>query len=367
MDVHERLSELASRLPALEGQMGTEEATKHALVLPFIRALGYDVFNPAQVVPEYVADVAGLKGEKVDYALMRDEIPVALIECKQANAELSSRHLAQLSRYFTSTDAKIGVLTNGIAYQFFTDLVEPNKMDETPFMVLDLRNLDEERVKELHRLTHDALDLDGMVDAARELSYLSRMRSALERQLIEPDEEVVRWLARGVYKGHLTERIRAEFAERTRKAFLSLINERVIEIVRRATERATELEQSDDVAVEPETDDIEEDDLETADSEGIVTTVEEIEGWDIIKTILDGTVDRDRVYMRDSKTYCAILLDDNNRRAICRFHFGRRKKAIGIVDAEKNSTRHVIRSLDDIYLYAEQIRAIARHWDAGGS
>ena len=366
MDVHERLTELVNRLPALEGQLETEEATKHALVLPFIRALGYDVFDPAQVVPEYVADVAGLKGEKVDYALMRDGIPVALIECKQANAELSSRHLAQLSRYFTSPDAKIGVLTNGIVYQFFTDLVGPNRMDETPFMMLDLRNLDEERVKELHRLTHDALDLDGMVDAARELSYLSRMRSALERQLTTPDDEVVRWLARGVYNGHLTERIRAEFADRTRKAFRSLINERVNEIIR----RAADFEQSDGVAVEPEADDIEDDDPETADGEGIVTTAEEIEGWDIIKAILEGTVDPDRVYMRDGKTSCAILLDDNNRRAICRFHFGKRKKAIGIVGivgAEKNSTKHVIRSLDDIYLYAEQIRAIARHWDAGGS
>ena len=366
MDVYERLSDLASRLPALEGNMETEEATKHALVLPFIGALGYDVFDPVQVVPEYVADVAGLKGEKVDYALMRDGIPAALIECKQADAELSSRHLAQLSRYFTSTDAKIGVLTNGIVYQFFTDLVEPNRMDETPFMVLDLRDLDEERVKELHRLTHDALDLDGMVDAARELSYLSGMRSALERQLSTPDDTLVRWLAKEVYNGHLTERIRAEFAERTRKAFRSLINERVNEIIR----RAADFEQSDDVAVEPEADDIEDDDPETADGEGIVTTAEEIEGWDIIKAILEGTVDPDRVYMRDAKSYCAILLDNNNRRAICRFRFGKRKKAIwivGIVGAEKNSTKHVIRSLDDIYLYAEQIRAIARHWDAGGS
>lgn len=366
MDVYERLSDLASRLPALEGNMETEEATKHALVLPFIGALGYDVFDPVQVVPEYVADVAGLKGEKVDYALMRDGIPAALIECKQADAELSSRHLAQLSRYFTSTDAKIGVLTNGIVYQFFTDLVEPNRMDETPFMVLDLRDLDEERVKELHRLTHDALDLDGMVDAARELSYLSGMRSALERQLSTPDDTLVRWLAKEVYNGHLTERIRAEFAERTRKAFRSLINERVNEIIR----RAADFEQSEDVAVEPEADDIEDDDPETADGEGIVTTAEEIEGWDIIKAILEGTVDPDRVYMRDAKSYCAILLDNNNRRAICRFRFGKRKKAIwivGIVGAEKNSTKHEIRSLDDIYLYAEQIRAIARHWDAGGS
>ena len=359
MDVYEQLSNLANSLPDLEGQLATEEATKHALVLPFIAALGYNVFNPRHVVPEYVADVAGYKGEKVDYALMRDEVPAVLIECKQADVELSVRHLAQLSRYFTRTNAKIGVLTNGVVYQFFTDLVDPNKMDETPFMTLNLRELDEERVKELHRLTYDALDLDGMVDAARELSYLNGMRTVLERQLTAPDDELVKWLARQVYNGIITERIRAEFAERTRKAFRSLINERVNEIIR----RAADFDQSNDAAVEPEADEIEADAPETSEREGIVTTAEEIEGWDVIKTILEGTVDVDRVHMRDTKYYCSIILDDNNRLPLCRFRFGKRKKVIVLFDAEKNTTNHTIESLDGIYLHSEQIRAIARHWD----
>lgn len=362
MDVYEQLSILAERLPRLEGLLETEEATKHALVLPFITALGWESSDPTQVVPEYVADVAGLRGEKVDYALMRDGIPAILIECKQANADLSSRHLAQLSRYFTSTDAKIGVLTNGVTYQFFTDLAEPNKMDERPFMTLDLRELDEERVKELHRLTHDGFDLNGMVDAARELSYLSGMRAALERQLVTPDDELVRWLAKQVFNGRLTERVHVEFMDRTRKAFRSLINERVNEIVR----LAAELDQSSDDVIEPEPDEAEDDDPETAEGEGIVTTVEEVEAWYVVKAILEGTVSADRVYMRDAKRYCAILLDDNNRLPLCRLHFGKHKKAIGLFDVEKNETRHTIGSLDDIYPHSEQIRMIARHWNERG-
>ena len=360
MDVYEQLSNLANSLPDLEGQLATEEATKHALVLPFITALGYNVFNPKHVVPEYVADVAGLKGEKVDYALMRDGVPAVLIECKQADVDLASKHLAQLSRYFTSTEAKIGVLTNGVVYQFFTDLAEPNKMDETPFMTLNLRELDEEGVKELHRLRYGALDLDGMVDAALELSYLNGMRTALERQLTAPDDELVKWLAREVYNGKLTKKIQAEFAERARKAFRSLINERVNEIIR----RAAEFDQSDDAVVEPEADEVEEDDVETPEGEGIVTTVEEIEGWDIIKIILEGTVDPDRVYMKDAKSYCAIILDNNSHRPLCRFRFGKLKKVITLFDAEKNKTNHTIESLDGIYLHSEQIRAIAQHWDS---
>lgn len=362
MDVYEQLSNLAERLPRLEGLLETEEATKHALVLPFIAALGWESSDPTQVVPEYVADVAGLRGEKVDYALMRDGTPALLIECKQANAALSSRHLAQLSRYFTSTDAKIGVLTNGVTYQFFTDLAELNKMDERPFMTLDLRELDEERVKELQRLTHDGFDLNGMVDAARELSYLGGMRAALEQQLTAPDDELVRWLAKQVSNERLTERVHAEFAERTRKAFRSLINERVNEIVR----LAAELDQSADDAIEPEPEEVEDDDPEIAEDEGIVTTVEEVEAWYVVKAILEGVVSADRVYMRDAKRYCAILLDNNNRLPLCRLHFGKHKKAIGLFDVEKKETRHTIGSLDDIYRHSEQIRVIARHWNERG-
>lgn len=354
MDLHDQLNALAQRLPALEGSLQTEEATKHALVLPFIAALGYNVFDPAQVVPEFVADVAGLKGEKVDYVLMKDGVPAVLIECKQANAELADRHLAQISRYFTRTPAKIGILTNGITYRFFTDLIEPNMMDDEPFLVLNLRQFDADAVKELHRITHDRLDLDGMVEAARELSYLNGMQAALARQLTEPDEDLVRWLAGQVYTGRLTESVRAEFAERTKNAFRSLINDRVNEIVKRAAE-FERTDAPDDVADDEPVAEDEDDPESSGESEGIVTTVEEIEAYDLIKAILQDTVDPERVTMRDQKAYCAILLDDNNRKPLIRLRFGKRKKVIGLFDAEKNETKYPIGSINELYRYHDEL------------
>ena len=362
MDLYDQLSTLAQRLPGLEGSLQTEEATKHALVLPFIAGLGYNVFDPAQVVPEYDADIANLKGEKVDYALMRDGMPAVLIECKQINAQLTDRTHAQLSRYFTRTPAKIGVLTDGAEYRFFTDLAEPNMMDNVPFLVLDLRRLERDMVKELHRITYDGFDPDGMVSAARELSYLNGMHEALGKQLIDPDDDLVRWLARQVYQGNLTEAVRAEFAERTKSAFRLLINERVNEIVKRAAE-FERTDATDDIADEEPIPEGEDDPDSSGESEGIVTTVEEIEAYDLIRAILQDTVDAERVTMRDQKAYCAILLDDNNRKPLVRLRFGKRKKVIGLFDAEKNETKYPIGSINELYRYHDELCETAVRYD----
>ena len=96
----------------------TEEATKMAFIAPFLNLLGYDVFNPSIVVPEFVADVGSKKGEKVDYAIMDNGKPLILIEAKSVHENLDN-HNNQLVRYFTVTDAKFGILTNGIEYRFF--------------------------------------------------------------------------------------------------------------------------------------------------------------------------------------------------------------------------------------------------------
>ena len=159
----------------------TEEATKNALVMPFIRALGYDVFNPKEVVPEFTADVGTKKGEKVDYAVKVDEQPVMLFECKHAGANLSVNHASQLFRYFHVTDARIGVLTNGIVYRFFTDLEESNKMEERPFLEFDVLDYDEQQIEELKKLRKESFDLEEMLSTAHDLKY----RKALKTYLTE--------------------------------------------------------------------------------------------------------------------------------------------------------------------------------------
>ena len=111
--------------------------------MPFLQLLGYDVFDPNEVIPEMTCDIGTKKGEKVDYAIMKDEKPIILIECKHWEQDLSA-HNIQLKRYYHESEAKFGVLTNGVVYKFYTDIVKPNVMDDTPFLEFNIEEDDEE-------------------------------------------------------------------------------------------------------------------------------------------------------------------------------------------------------------------------------
>ena len=204
MDLMERLSALADRVGVVRGNLHTEEATKNALVMPFIQALGYDVFNPLEVVPEFTADVGIKKGEKVDYAIVRDGKPLVLIECKCCGARLDG-HGSQLFRYFGTTSAKLSILTDGVHYRFFTDLEQPNRMDEKPFITLDLTKLDEFVVQQLAKITKAGWDLDGMVAAAEMLRDKTRSKAEIAQELAAPSDDFLAMVVRRIYIGRLTQ------------------------------------------------------------------------------------------------------------------------------------------------------------------
>lgn len=151
MDFKDLIKQLSEKIDRLKTNLQTEEATKNALVMPFLQALGYDVFNPLEIVPEMCCDIGTKKGEKIDYAVIKEGKPTILIECKhwEENLEL---HNNQLIRYFTVSEAKFGVLTNGIKYQFYTDLEEKNKMDKKPFLEIDLTKIKNDEIEELKKI-----------------------------------------------------------------------------------------------------------------------------------------------------------------------------------------------------------------------
>ncbi|MFL1916984.1 type I restriction endonuclease [Plesiomonas shigelloides] len=145
--------------------------------MPFLHSvLGYDVFDPNEVVPEFTADAGTKKGEKADYALLKDGVVQILIECKKYSELLSTKHANQLFRYFSVTNARIAILTNGSKYDFFTDLDAPNKMDDKPFLILDLENLDEHIDPEIKKLTKSSFDMESVVDTAGELKHLNKIK-----------------------------------------------------------------------------------------------------------------------------------------------------------------------------------------------
>lgn len=207
MEFEEKLASLAAKIRQQKSAIQTEEATKTAFVMPFIQSvLGYDVFNPLEVVPEFTSDIGTKKGEKVDYAILKEGEIQILIESKKVGEPLNINHASQLFRYFHVTNARISILTNGQVYKFFTDLDAPNKMDEKPFLELDLLDIDDHAIPELQKLTKSAFDVESIINAAGELKYVGQIKRALASQFSQPDEDFVRLFASRVYEGSLLRR-----------------------------------------------------------------------------------------------------------------------------------------------------------------
>lgn len=352
MDFIDQIKALASRIPTLRENILTEEAAKNALVMPMINTLGYNVFDPAEVIPEFTADHGTKKGEKVDYAIFKDGKPIILIECKPMNSDLNNAHASQLFRYFTVTEAKVGILTNGIIYRFYSDLEAANKMDEKPFLEIDLLNMKEPLVEELKRFKKERFDIDELTSVANELKYTKEIKQILLDELNNPSEAFVKFFAKQVYDGILTPTLREKFTDLTKSAFSQFIYDRISERLKIAM--------VDVASVSKEEIPIEAPAEQNAD---IVTTEDEKEACYIVKAILHENTDLDRVFIRDAKSYCAILLDDNNRKPICRLYFNTKQKYVGIFDENREEVKHPINNLSEVYNLSNELKNVVRRFD----
>lgn len=352
MEILDELNALAAKIKQQSLLIQTEEATKSALVMPFIsKVLGYDVFNPTEVIPEFICDVGTKKGEKIDYAIVRDDEIQMLVECKKIGDSLNIKHASQLFRYFHVTTARISILTNGQVYKFFTDLDAPNKMDEKPFLELDLLNIDEHVVPELLKLTRSAFDVESIVNAAGELKYVSQIKKIISAQFQNPEDDFVKLVGSRVYEGVFTQKVKELFFVLTKKAASQWLNDQVNERLKSAI--------SGSVTTKSEKDSNgllnEGDTPQPEDDDGIITTAEEIEGFHIVKSIIRKHISSERISYRDTRSYFGILIDDNNRKPICRLHLNRSQKYLSLFDANKVETRHPITTLDEIYDFTETL------------
>ncbi|GLY39451.1 hypothetical protein Amsp01_054750 [Amycolatopsis sp. NBRC 101858] len=362
MDIAERAQALALKIRKHKDGIETEEATKNAFVMPFISTvLGYDVFNPAEVIPEFTADVGTKRGEKIDYAIVHDGQVQVLVEAKKINDPLRIEHASQLFRYFAVTNARIAVLTNGQVYEFYTDLDAPNRMDAKPFLVLDFADIDETLLPELAKLTKESFDLDSVISAAGELKYIGQLKRILAAQFKEPEDEWVKFLTTRVYEGPFTQRIREQFGPLVAKATRQFLNEQVNDRLKNALGAPDSY-----VSVTPQADPAVAESPAREDGNGeLVTTEEEIEGYRVVRAIVCGEVAAARVVPRDTKTYFGVLLDDNNRKPIARLWFNRSKKYLGVFDENKVETRIPIANVEEIYAHADHLRrTVARYLTA---
>ncbi len=352
----QRLLALKGKVNDLRENILTEEATKSAFVMPFLQVLGYDVFNPLEVIPEFVADISGKKGEKVDYAILQQGEPIIIIECKHWRENLDL-HNTQLERYFTFTKAKFGILTNGIQYRFYTDLDQTNKMDPVPFFEINLSKPKDSALLELKKFHKQGFDANEIFDAASELRYIKEIRRIFEGELKEPTVDFVKHFASQVYTGRMTERAVGQFQGLVKRAIGQMINETISDRLHKAL-----VKEDEQRLVEEEEVDRSKRVIFQDDDKGIVTTQEELDGFEIVKEILKETVEGDRIHYRDTKSYFGILLDDNNRKPICRLKLDSARKYLIWFDEERNEVKKPIEKVEHIYMYANALNQSARKY-----
>lgn len=353
MDFKDQIKQLGERATKLKDQIHTEEATKNAFIMPFLQTLGYDVFNPIEVVPEYITDIGTKKGEKIDYAIFKDGQTSILIECKHWAQNLNL-HDGQLLRYFHVSKAKFGLLTNGITYRFYSDLVESNKMDEKPFLEFNINEIKDNQIEELKKFHKTVFDAESITNTASELKYTNELKHLFQLELLNPSPDFVRHFAKQVYPSNISAKILEQFTNLTKKSIQQHISDLITERLKTALTKEDEKTKEQE-AIQAE--------QEKADEVKIETTDEELEGYMIVKTILRQKINATRVTYRDAQSYFAVLLDDNNRKTICRLYLNGSKKYFVTLNEHKKEVKNEISSLDDIFNYAVTLMNIVESHD----
>ena len=364
MDFEDQILQLAERIQKQKDSIATEEATKTAFIMPMIAALGYDVFNPFEVIPELDCDLIKKKGEKIDYAIMKDESPIILIECKHCKQDLNL-HDTQLQKYFVASKARFGVLTNGIEYRFYTDLEKINIMDEKPFLIVDMLELSDADIEQLKKFHKSYYNEEDVLSTANELKYTTEIKSILNNEFSSPTPEFVRFFARQAYtSGQITSKVIDMFTPLVKKSISSIINDiisdRLNTAIKNGEQTSDPLQMSDNTSINTSTENTEEklpDGVVYMDKEsGVVTTQEELDAYNIVRSILRKSVDVTRITYRDYKSYFVVNLDNSQWFWICRISIGARKKQIGIpLDNYKSCEWLQIDSIDDIFKYAGKL------------
>jgi len=343
MEFENQIQKLSDRIEKNKVNVTTEEATKTSFILPLLNILGFDIFDPNIVIPEFTADIGKKKGEKVDYAIVINDKPIILIEAK-THTENLDRHKSQLERYFTVTDSKFAILTNGVEYLFYSDLAKPNVMDEKPFLTINMLELKSRDIKELEKFKFENFDVENILNMAGVQKYVSAIKDIFKNEVKNPSDEFVKLFASQIISKPLRQNIVDEFKVYVKQSFSEIITDLVSQKINSLNDK---LNQEDEI--QPT------ENIPQKDDNGIVTTEEELEGYFIVKSILAQSIELKRVAQRDTKSYFGILLDDNNRKWIARLHFNYSIKYIEIRVDDKSGKKYQLESIEDIYKYKDEL------------
>jgi predicted type IV restriction endonuclease len=296
MDFKAELQHLSTQITERKAHVTNEEMTKQALIIPLLQKLGFDVFNPLEVRAEFTSDFGNKKGEKVDYAIFKNGSPIIFIEAKSVNEKLD-KHDGQLSRYFNATpEVKIGILTNGLTYKFYTDLNQNNIMDERPFFEFHVESANAQDVEVLETFTRDNFNPEVVSKYAEEIVYLSNLNSNLKELFSNPSDDFLRFLI----KDFSNSRITSNVLDRFRPIVIKAINNTLLEIIREGlSPKAAIAVTQEETAVE--------DVNEKPSNSRIVTTEEELQSFEIIKEWLAASGrDLSKLNYKDTTSYFAV-------------------------------------------------------------
>ncbi len=286
---------LGEKIIKLKSEIKTEEATKTSMVLPLFQILGYDIFNPKEVIPEFTADLGIKKGEKIDYLISKENFPIFLVECKKWTEDLKN-HSNQLLRYYHTSKAKFGILTNGIVYEFYTDSENPNIMDKTPFFTFNFEKYIESDLDFLLKFSKNDYKEEVVLEEIDSIKYLSKFKSVLLSELSNPSKEFSELIIKKVYSGRLTKKQNLLYSGILNRALKELFTK----------------------------DDSNHEILET--SPGIVTTEEELA---VFNFVLENFSEyKERISYKDFKGHFSIILDGSSRKCLLKVLFNSKKKYI---------------------------------------
>ena len=231
-DFRQKLKNFAEDVQKQASHCSNEEATKQFLILPFFELLGYNSRDPREFKPEYVADPSGK--DRVDYVILRNEKPIIALECKPNHCShkdfVTGR--GQLKAYFQSeVTIKMGILTNGVIYEFYADSDHLNMMDSEAFLTLNLNDIVQgqqiekselEMLQSFQKLTFNPEELR---DEAKKMRSLQNFVKQIKELLDEPSDEFVRLL---VQKQALTQQTPTEEDKKlVKKAFDVFLKEQL--------------------------------------------------------------------------------------------------------------------------------------------
>lgn len=317
-EFHNKISAHAQHVLRVGEHCTTEETTKQALILPMLDILGFHAYDPTKVRAEYSADLPGVKnGERVDYALFCQSIPVILIEAKPYNENLNN-HAPQLMRYFNaSPEVEFAVITNGREWRFFTDLNNKNVMDDKPFLTINFEKLDQTKITKLSRFCHDNFQADTLRVLAEESVYLSSFTKTISKSLKEVDADFVRYVASHANIGRqLTQKFIDNITPLVKQAVEKAVSEMVVSgLSNNAPETiqpAQELKENNENTSEEEMVDI----VDPNNSK-IITTVREQTMLYFTELLLG---ENEQFEWKDTESYLSILYQGKTNRWIYRYY-----------------------------------------------